>query len=113
MIKGVLAAVVLATVSSGACAEFHTGNSLMDSMREYKKHVAGASGVNYIKASFFQGYVGGAADAVQGEYCNPDPITGGQAMSIVAKYMDDNPDKWGKAANVLVKDALKQAFPCK
>ncbi len=61
------------------------------------------------------GYTIGVADSNSFLICapgGPGGVTQGQFTDIVKKYLNDNPAQLHRDADVLVLDALTQAFPC-
>jgi len=71
-------------------------------------------------ASYYQddayciGYVAGAADILNdvSEICI-DGIQYGQMRKVVEKYLRNNPELLHRNADILVRNALQKAFPCK
>ncbi len=71
------------------------------------------------------GYVMGTIDTYTTRYwthkdpnlkfvnCIPESVSGNQIVLIVDKYITDNPQKLNIYMNVLIGEALWQAFPCK
>ncbi len=65
--------------------------------------------------SYCMGYIIGVADSISVFICAPGGsggVTQGQFTDIVKKYLNDNPAQLHKDADVLVLNALQQAFPC-
>ena len=64
---------------------------------------------------FCMGYIIGVADNRSFYICSPGGsggVTAAQYTDIVKKYLNDNPAQLHRDADVLVLDALTQAFPC-
>jgi hypothetical protein len=96
-------ALPLAANSQGG--NFQNGNKL-------KTHCAKEGGFS---DGFCMGYIIGVADNRSFYICAPGGsggVTQGQFTDIVKKYLNDNPAQLHKDADVLVLDALTQAFPC-
>ena len=89
--------------STYAQTQFETGNKL-------KADCDKSDGS--FSASYCFGYIIGAADANASSICTPSRVTKGQVFDIVKKYLNDNPAQLHKDADVLVLNALQQAFPC-
>lgn len=106
---------VILVASHPASAEFRDGNRLVKSMREFEKAERSDANTNYIEATSFTDYVVGVHDALEttGAFCSPDKATISQVASVVAKYLNAHPEEWSEPGSVLVKRALRQAFPCK
>lgn len=45
--------------------------------------------------------------------CVGSAVTAEQTEAVVVKFIKDNPARWNQRALFVVKDALRQAFPCK
>jgi hypothetical protein len=57
--------------------------------------------------------IGAAAHHVQPKgLCLPSESTMGQKYRVVVKYMNDHPEKTHLPTNVLVLEAITEAFPC-
>jgi Rap1a immunity proteins len=50
--------------------------------------------------------------AVSSELCFPDGVTHGQVKDMVKAYLTAHAEDRHHAASVLIKQALRQAFPC-
>ena len=97
-----LLALPLAANSQGG--NFQNGNKL-------KTHCAKEG----FSDGFCMGYIIGVADNNSFLICAPGGsggVTQGQFTDIVKKYLNDNPALLHRDDDVLVLDALKQAFPC-
>lgn len=104
----VLGAMVLFTPLDSS-ARFYNGNELVEKMREYEKDES--SGPNCHESGFYMGYVAGVYDAMRDFFDAPENVTVGQICAIVGKYLKEHPEKWTLPASVLIKDALRKAFP--
>jgi hypothetical protein len=86
--------------------QFNTGNNLKsDCFRENGTFNSG----------FCMGYIIGVADNNSYKICAPGGqggVTQGQFRDIVKKYLNDNPAQLHRDADILVLNALQQAFPC-
>lgn len=68
-----------------------------------------------VGTSYCMGYIVGVADSNSYLICAPGGsrgVTVGQFVDIAMKYLNDNPAELHKDADVLVLNALQQAFPC-
>ena len=105
-----LLAIMLFTECSYAVT---TGNDLAKWMVEYEKS-DNDNTINMYEAGQYGGYLKGIADTTNSlSWCNPGNVTTGQMFKIVSKYLHNNPEKLHLYADDLVKQALKEAFPCK
>lgn len=100
--------IVLLTLCSTPCFAYD-GNELLE-VCEVKK----GSSTYYQDDAYCSGYITGAAHA----YSNSDMICVGeigygQSQKVVLKYLRNNPELLHQYADVLVKNALAEAFPCK
>ena len=67
-------------------------------------------------ASFCTGYILGVFDALSlaRQICpSAKKASTGPAIAAVRKALRTQPERWTSAPSFLVRDALKQAFPCK
>jgi len=110
---GFSAWVVLAA-SSPATAGFMNGNELWDDLRAAQRIDGGKnSESDYLPAARGIGYVTGVVDALGGSsFCLPDKITVGQIKDIASNWLRDHPDKRHYQAELLVRDAFAEKFPC-
>ena len=112
----IVAAILLVVFSLASRAET-SGNDLQAACRGRNQ-------------SYCLGYIEGATDA-QGAwqwimstrlrpelepsaplYCIPDEVTLDQMQQVVMKYLRDNPASLHRSAEVLIRAALNDAFPC-
>jgi hypothetical protein len=96
----------LPLVANSQGGNFQSGNKL-------KTHCAQKDSI--FDSAFCMGYIIGVADNNSFLICAPGGsggVTQGQFTDIVKKYLNDNPAQLHRDADVLVLDALKQAFPC-
>jgi len=95
--------VALLLLPAAAYAEFFSGNELfrrMNSQEANERIVA-------------LGYVMGASDAYQNNFhCSPQSVTSGQTRDVVKLFMEKNPSIRDLAADIIVAQALKEAWPC-
>jgi hypothetical protein len=97
-----------------AQAGFFDGNSLAKDMREWEKYERKDPLANNLVTGVFMGYVTGVADAYDEIIvCPPDNSNVRQLSTVVAAFLNANPARLAEPADVLVKDALLQSFPCK
>ena len=94
---------------------FITGNRLVELMRECDKYEAGISSseVNLVRVGMFLAYITGVYDAMSFAFSTPDGMTVGQISVIVSKYLKSHPERWPESADLLVVEALREAFPLK
>lgn len=94
---------------------FIKGNRLVELMREYDKDATGisSSDVNLVRVGVFLAYVTGVYDAMSFAFSTPDGVTVGQICAIVSKYLKNHPEMWRESADLLVVEALREAFPLK
>lgn len=70
-------------------------------------------------SSFDQGICHGVVWAVwnlegeNGNLCSPDGTTQKMVMLVVEKYLNDHPEELDKSDYLLVRKALRKAYPCK
>ena len=104
MKEKVLMALFFAFIPLYSCADYFTGNDIMDSWNN-----------KYFESnSMIRGYFAGVQDSYNGVYfCVESEVKMSQAAEVVVKYMKENPEEWHKPGKILVIDALKKAFPCK
>lgn len=98
----VLCVTLYATV---ARAEFETGNTL------YAKMMDQSSG----ERMYVMGYVTGVFDAHQHiNHCPPDGVnlTIGQITDIARQHLQQNPAIRHRTADVLIRDAFRNLWPC-
>ena len=97
---------VLPLAANSQGGTFLNGNKL-------KTHCVQKDG--FFDNGFCMGYIIGVADNRSFYICSPGGsggVTGAQYTDIVKKYLNDNPAQLHRDADVLVLDALTQAFPC-
>lgn len=58
------------------------------------------------------GYVQGVHDASSFLHCSPRGLSGNQLMDLVTAHLRANPSTRHYSADVLVTEALRDAFPC-
>lgn len=98
---------VALSVAAALCATsvpasaFLAGNRLLSNYQDPEVKLSAA------------GYILGVHDTLDGIFfCSPDNATPVQIVDVAIKYLKDNPAKRNKASNLLVVDALKDAWPC-
>jgi hypothetical protein len=108
-----IAAVALMLSAGPAAAEIKTGNGLLDDCREFEKYEAG-QGYSQVNVGLCLGYIRGVWDmANQGpQICSPDSAIAGQATLIVIKYLKENPAQLHRSGALLVREVLREAWPC-
>ncbi len=101
-----------ASVTFGA---FYDGNWLIKGWREHQKIMDSRAGErDYIAAASFSGYVTGVTDVINDVFITiPVGSTRDQICQIVGNYLEKHPEKWTVAADILIADALKEAFKIK
>lgn len=132
MARAVFLAAAMMAMSSGAWAEFRSGDNLIRDCRQPDASVG---------ASACFGYVMGIVDAMLANAddpviksllasvlnpsghtgfgylhsfhaCGPASATVGQLRAVVVKYLEAHPENWHLGASTLVAAALREAFPC-
>ena len=107
--KKFLIALIIAVNANYVFAGFTNGNELYQWLEEYEK----PKGSNF-ESGLYGGYVAGVVDAGNGIlFCTTSGVNRGQNLAVIAKYLKNNPEKWSQSADVLLINAMKQAFPCK
>ena len=102
--------------SQSAFAWLYDGNLLVKYMQQFEMAERRDDNAIYGSAGTYRGYVAGVFDSTASTLCHPDlneQISIRQVCWIVAKYLKEHPEDWGKPAFVLVRSALRKAFPCK
>lgn len=111
---GKLLAAGLLCAAINAQAGFFDGNSMAKDMQEWERYDRKDPLANNLVAGVFMGYVAGVADAYDEIIvCPPDNSNVRQLAGIVAAFLKANPARLAEPADVLVKEALLQSFPCK
>jgi hypothetical protein len=95
---------------SSAYANFKTGNDLVNDMREYYKAEQGDPKTNWTADGSYMGYIEGVIDATEYDSI-PSGVKLKQLCYIVANFLEKHPERWNESANVLVCQAIRQAFP--
>lgn len=94
-----------------ASAYFQTVNDLIPLMHEFEKADAKQAGANYPDARVFRAYVQGVYDATDTDYDTPEGFATRQLLAVVVKYIKENPKEWNRPAGIVVREALRKAFP--
>jgi hypothetical protein len=64
--------------------------------------------------AWFDGFVMGIALANRPQWCPPGGVFSGiQLSAIVSQYVRENPKTWNQGPQLIVLQALAQAYPCK
>jgi hypothetical protein len=115
--------VVIIFVLLGAAPQGHAqtyfkkGNGLVEELRQFERAERNDQNAQEFGAGSYVGYVLGVADAHTGIFWCPGRGGGTmnvrQVVEIVSKYINSNPELWHLQADILVLNALRQAFPCK
>jgi len=102
----VVLTVVFSVWANDANADYKDGNTLYSDCTSTR---IGAQGVclGYVMAIIDVFDRLGVID------CVPRTATGNQVMDVAKKYLADHPEKRHFSAWSLVRDALRDAFPCK
>ena len=66
---------------------------------------------DFYQGAKLSGYVTGVADA-QDWACYPERVNTGQLIDTVKTYLRNHPEQWDGAADMIVRRAIIQAFPC-
>jgi hypothetical protein len=104
--RPVVAFLALASLSPSAHAEFQSGNELLAVCEDTD---------GYFNRGACVGYITGVADAHQNatpHVCLNSRITQGQVRDVAVRYLLLNPGRRHLPADVLVLQALLEAFPC-
>ena len=105
----VVAASILAGLTTDAEATFDNGNKLLGTCQNESE----------IPWGYCLGYIVGIAEVLETEplvgmgACLPKTATKGQLRIIVIKWLEANPQHLHFSAHSLVVKALSKAFPCK
>lgn len=100
-------------VTPSAYAYFQSVNDLIPLMHEYVKAATNQYGADYGNARAFRAYVQGVYDATESDYETPEVFATRQLLAVVVKYIKENPKEWNQPAGIVVRKALRQAFPKK
>jgi hypothetical protein len=99
--RKLLAAILM--VPAMAHAEFYSGNILLQKINSSELH----------DKALAIGYIMGVSDAFQNaEHCSPNTVTSGQTRDVVKLYLEQSPSIRDMTADVLVRIALSNAWPC-
>lgn len=99
IIVGAIAALAC-SMSLAATDPYWTGNTL------YAKLQA-----NGVERGYAVGYILGVHDAWNHEICTPN-ATYGQIADVVQTYLRRNPHNRDEQADILVREAIDEAWPC-
>jgi len=117
--KSALMIVFIAIICNNTFS-WETGNDLIKFWKEYKSEKS-----NY-STGMYMGYITGCLDTInivnyvmtETDYGGGDLgfeldsyVTLGQICSVIGKWLDNNPEKWNLPGNILVVQALQEAFP--
>ena len=101
--KKVFGFVVISAIMSTAHAEFISGNTLLSYLDD-----------NSVKQELGIGYIIGVTDALMGAVvCPPSSVTAGQIRDLTRAKLIDNPEQRHKSADLFVRAAVEQVWPCK
>jgi len=108
--KKLLPLILILFVTPSLCFSGWDGNKLL----RYCKYKDDGSVSYYQEHAYCGGYIWGAADTLGDMFiiCI-DGITYGRLRKVVKKYLTNNPELLHHNADILVKNALVKAFPCK
>jgi hypothetical protein len=113
--KKVLLAIALAAGSGQVLA--YSGNELLERARSGDRVQAGqATGADMVAGGTWLGFVRGVAytlDDIDPKVCLPSNGTVGQYAAVVKQYLEQNPAQLHRPAQVLAREALQRAFPCR
>ena len=94
-----------------------TGNQLLETARAGARLQAGQPHDRDVaNAWLWIGFVDGASSTLQitdPKVCLPPNSTKGQYAGVVKQYLEQNPSQLHLPAEVLVREALQRAFPCR
>ena len=112
--RKIFCALLFFVASSGAFAQFMTGNDLARLSKandrfDQRKY----SETDTLASSQYFGYIEGVFDAMRHQFpCIPAGFVAGQLVAVVTKYLNEHPEEWSFSGNYLVSKAVKNAFPC-
>jgi hypothetical protein len=126
----ILSLVIGASVSTLGQKTILDGNSLATQCESQEKLNAGQglSDQEFAKGTFCVGYIRGVLDTMvtwkaidkakskpgtTPHPCIPDTVPNSQAVKITLKFLKDHPERLHLPADVLVFQAMHQAFPCR
>jgi hypothetical protein len=121
MKKIIILLIFLIIVTVNITAQWETGNTLIDSWKDYKQDKGSFA------AGLFMGYVRGALDSrsligyleslSNGQYSFayeiPTETTMKQICQIFGRYLENHPEKWTDEGYYLLYLALTKAYPKK
>ena len=101
-----IAVALLGFWPSATAAGFYDGNKLM----------ADCFSTNGISALTCVAYVSGVVDTAswwrEGRFCLPNGIEYHQAAEVVRLWLSEHPEQWHLSGEVLIREALRETFPC-
>lgn len=114
-------ALALGVMSSVVAAQSHppifTGNGLLSRAEASERTADGRSfGTDAQMGSQWLGFIAGVAWTLQDidpKTCLPEGATTGQVSAVVLQYLRQNPAQLHRNSHILVREALRKAFPCR
>jgi len=89
--------------ASPAQAQFHSGNDLLEMLRD-ERPVRKMQGLGYIQ---------GVSDVAAGTLACPPGVSGGQLMDLIKQFLEAAPAVRHLSAASIVVHVLKETWPCK
>jgi hypothetical protein len=121
MIRTIMIAVVALMLSAGpaAATDFYEGNELLAKCRAYERFTAAGRTTNDIQvagnAMLCREYVFGVVDGLENggaPTCYPDGVTYQQILAVTLKHLKENLAQLHRPSSDLVREALREAWPC-
>ena len=90
-------------------SQISTGNDLFDYCKEVDKD---SQDTNFLSAGSCMGFIKGIVGSSLFESCPSSGVTVGQAVDVFLRYANTHPQDLNLPADLLVRRALSQAWPC-
>lgn len=117
--KIILLMIALVASSNVSASEIDvaSGNALLKNCTEALKGRKEEATINFTDSAHCLSYIAGLSFAIGywglNKTCLPPSSTLEQFIRVVYKYLQDHPERLHERRFFLVRDALKEAFPCK
>ena len=111
---GIIVVLIVVVLSMGwgqDAQKNDTGKTLHDTWIEYQK--SNPPG-NQFAVGFYMGFVLGVSRVLFEPFevvSFPEGVSNAQILAVVGKYLDEHPEKWNEESEMLVFDALAEAWP--
>lgn len=113
--KNLLVALAIAAFTGQARA--FSGNELLAEARaDEKSRVQDVTLIEAYRSGSWAGFVQGVSwtlNDIDPKVCLPKNSTVGQSAAVVKQYLEQNPAQLHRPAQVLAREALQRAFPCR